>query len=639
MHNGFIKTAAGVPLVTVADVGANTEEIKRIIDKADEKGVNLLILPELCVTGYTCGDLFLSHTLQKSAEAALTELAEYSAGKYPAVAVGLPLVFDSKLFNCAVLIHGGKILGAVPKAYIPNYGEFYEKRYFVSGDTLPKNAEIRLGGDNVPFGAGLLFRHRIISEYSFSLEICEDLWSATQTAEKAALNGAVIIGNLSASNEVIGKAEYRRTLLSATSARLFSGYIYASAADGESSQDAVFSGHCLIYENGVMLAENPPFGESSLTVSEIDVQKLSGERLKNTSFSAAAPERIIEFNQPLRKTALTRVFPKLPFVPSNTLDVDERAEAILQIQSYGLKKRMLHTRSKAAVIGISGGLDSTLALLVAVRTMKLLNRPASDITAVTMPCFGTTSRTRSNSEELCRLLGVSFKEINITDAVRQHFKDIGQSEKKLDVTFENSQARERTQVLMDVANRIGGLVVGTGDLSELALGWATYNGDHMSMYGVNASVPKTLIRYIVRYEAESSEPKLKNVLLDILDTPVSPELLPGNEKGEIAQKTEDLVGPYELHDFFLYHMLRFGEGPEKIFRLAREAFKDDYSAETILHWLSVFINRFFSQQFKRSCLPDGPKVGSVTLSPRSDWRMPSDASAACWLKELEKLKI
>lgn len=639
MHNGFIKAAAGVPNVTVADITSNTGEIKKIIDKADNAGVNLLILPELCITGYTCGDLFLSHTLQKAAESALLELAEYTAGKYTAVAVGLPLKYNSKLFNCAALIHSGRILGAVPKSYIPNYGEFYEKRYFSAGDTLPENAEINIGGTLIPFGTGLLFRHDTLPDYCFGLEICEDLWSASQTAESLALSGAVIIGNLSASNEVIGKADYRRTLISATSARLFSGYIYTSAADGESSQDAVFSGHCLIYENGTLLAENKPFGESDLTVSEIDVEKLSGERLKNTSFSSAYADRIIEFSQPLRETALTRSFPKLPFVPADTLDVKERAETILRIQSHGLKKRMLHTRSKAAVIGISGGLDSTLALLVAVRTMKLLNRPASDIHAITMPCFGTTSRTRSNSETLCRLLGVSFKEINITDAVKQHFKDIGQSEKSFDVTFENSQARERTQVLMDAANQIGGLVIGTGDLSELALGWATYNGDHMSMYGVNASVPKTLIRYIVRHEAEKSDKELKKVLLDILDTPVSPELLPYDEKGEIAQKTEDLVGPYELHDFFLYHMLRFGEDPEKIFRLAQHAFKEEYRNETILHWLKTFIKRFFSQQFKRSCLPDGPKVGSVTLSPRSDWRMPSDASAAIWLQELENLKL
>ena len=475
-------------------------------------------------------------------------------------------------------------------------------------------------------------------EYTFGLEICEDLWAAVPPSEKLCRRGANIIVNPSASNEVIGKAEYRGSLISSTSARLLCGYIYSSSGSGESTQDLVYSGHCLICENGTTLAESEPFSEKELTVTEIDLKKLAGERHKNTSFEPLCGLKTVTFEQKKITTEITRNIAKNPFVPTDSADINSRAEAILRIQSYGLKKRLAHTHSKTAVIGISGGLDSTLALLVAVRAMRLLNRPLSDIQAVTMPCFGTTSRTRSNSEKLCRLLGVTFKEINITAAVNQHFSDIGQSPDSLDVTFENSQARERTQVLMDIANKTGGMVIGTGDLSELALGWATYNGDHMSMYAVNSSVPKTLVRYIIRHEAESAESELKAVLLDILDTPVSPELLPADEKGEIAQKTEDLVGPYELHDFFLYHILRNGESPKKIYRLALIAFCGDYDKDTIKHWLNVFIKRFFSQQFKRSCLPDGPKVGSVTLSPRGDWRMPSDASAESWLKELEELK-
>ena len=637
MKDGFIKVAAGVPRCTVADVKDNTVEIKKLIDKADTAKINLLCLPELCVTGYTCGDLFFSDTLLTSAKNALKEIAEYTAGKYPVVIVGVPLLYSSKLFNCGAVISGGKILGIVPKTYMPNYNEFYEQRQFSSGVFVDKDTTLNICGTAVPFGTELIFSHNEMSDYTFGIEICEDLWAAATPSERLCRGGANIIVNPSASNEVIGKAEYRATLISSTSARLLCGYIYTSSGSGESTQDLVYSGHCLICENGTALTESAPFEEKELTVTEIDLKKLAGERHKNTSFEPLTGFKTVTFEQKQITTEITRSIAKNPFVPTDSSDINSRAEAILKIQSYGLKKRLEHTRSKTAVIGISGGLDSTLALLVTVRAMKLLNRPLSDILAVTMPCFGTTSRTRSNSEKLCRLLGVSFKVVNITKAVNQHFADIAQDPQCLDVTYENSQARERTQVLMDIANKTGGMVIGTGDLSELALGWATYNGDHMSMYAVNSSVPKTLVRYIIRHEAENAEPALKEVLLDILDTPVSPELLPADEKGEISQKTEDLVGPYELHDFFLYHILRNGESPKKIYRLALIAFNGDYDKETIKHWLTVFIRRFFSQQFKRSCLPDGPKVGSVTLSPRGDWRMPSDASAESWLKELENL--
>ena len=637
MKDGFIKVAAGVPRCTVADVKDNTVEIKKLIDKADTAKINLLCLPELCVTGYTCGDLFFSDTLLTSAKNALKEIAEYTAGKYPVVIVGVPLLYSSKLFNCGAVISGGKILGIVPKTYMPNYNEFYEQRQFSSGVFVDKDTTLNICGTAVPFGTELIFSHNEMSDYTFGIEICEDLWAAATPSERLCRGGANIIVNPSASNEVIGKAEYRASLISSTSARLLCGYIYTSSGSGESTQDLVYSGHCLICENGTALTESAPFEEKELTVTEIDLKKLAGERHKNTSFEPLTGFKTVTFEQKQITTEITRSIAKNPFVPTGSDDINSRAEAILKIQSYGLKKRLEHTRSKTAVIGISGGLDCTLALLVTVRAMKLLNRPLGDILAVTMPCFGTTSRTRSNSEKLCNLLGVSFKEVNITKAVNQHFADIAQDPQCLDVTNENSQARERTQVLMDIANKTGGMVIGTGDLSELALGWATYNGDHMSMYALNSSVPKTLVRYIIRHAAENAEPALKEVLLDILDTPVSPELLPADEKGDISQKTEDLVGPYELHDFFLYHILRNGESPKKIYRLALIAFNGDYDKETIKHWLTVFIRRFFSQQFKRSCLPDGPKVGSVTLSPRGDWRMPSDASAESWLKELENL--
>ena len=638
MKQGFIKTAAGSVGITVADTSSNAGRITERISEADRSGVNLLVLPELCLTGYTCGDLFLSDALLDSVEPSLEKICADTAGAYPVTVLGLPFRYLGKLFNCAAVIHGGRILGLVPKTYIPGYGEFYEARQFSSGKLLGDDVRtVKLCGQDVPFGNGIVFRHEALRDYSFGIEICEDLWVPCPPCERLTASGANIICNPSASDEVIGKEGYRRLLVSSTSARLACGYVYSNAAPSESTQDMVFSNHHIIAENGTLLAENRPFEENGLIVSEIDVARLTHERHRITTYDVVPGGYEVIFPQEIRETELTRHFDRNPFVPPHDAQINERAGAILRIQSYGLKKRLEHARAKTAVIGISGGLDSTLALLVAVRAMDILGRDRHDIKAVTMPCFGTTKRTKSNAVRLCEELGVSVSEINITAAVRQHFADIGHDESILDVTYENCQARERTQVLMDIANKTGGLVIGTGDLSELALGWATYNGDHMSMYGVNTSVPKTLVRYIVRYEAEKSGGTLAGVLYDILDTPVSPELLPAKENGEIAQKTEDLVGPYELHDFFLYHMMRFGSSPAKIFRLAKYAYAGAYTDDTILHWLKTFVRRFFIQQFKRSCMPDGPKVGTVTLSPRGDLRMPSDASFAVWMKELDSL--
>ena len=638
MKDGFIKVAAGTIDVTVADVLYNTEQILARMQQADAAEINLLVLPELCLTGYSCGDLFYSDCLLGAVEPALQRLLQASAALRPVFAVGLPLRFCGKLFNCAAILHAGQLLGVVPKTYLPNYGEFYEQRQFSSAAVLAgKNETITLCGQRVPFGAQLLFACEQLPAFTFGVELCEDLWAPCPPSTALCAAGAQIIANLSASDEVIGKADYRRMLVSSTSARLLCGYVYCNASATESTQDMVFSRHHLIAENGAILAENTPFADAELTISEIDVQRLAHERHHNTSFSAAPGMQTVTFSQPLRRTVLTRHFAPNPFVPPYDEQLRARAEAILQIQSQGLRKRLEHTHAKTAVIGISGGLDSTLALLVTVRAFDLCGRSRKEICCVTMPCFGTTKRTKSNAVKLCEELGVSVQEVNITASVRQHFADIGHEESVHDVTYENCQARERTQVLMDIANQSGGLVIGTGDLSELALGWATYNGDHMSMYAVNCSVPKTLVRYIVQYEAQSSAPALQAVLLDILDTPVSPELLPADENGQIAQRTEDLVGPYELHDFFLYHMLRFGAAPRKLYRMARAAYAGRYDDAVILHWLKTFCRRFFAQQFKRSCIPDGPKVGSVTLSPRGDWRMPTDASSRLWLQELESL--
>lgn len=639
MKYGFIKAAAASPALRVGDIPFNLKSVEDCFDAAENQGANLLVLPELHLTGYTCGDLFYSDLLLDSAASALGALRDYTAGKRCLLVVGLPLRLGGKLYNCAAVVQDGAVLGVVPKTVLPNYGEFYEKRQFTSAADYHGPEEIQLLGRQIPFGRDLLFCCREMPDFVLGVEICEDLWAPVTPSTGLCLAGATVIANLSASNELIGKGDYRKLLISSTSARLLCGYVYANAGPGESTQDMVFSGHSLIYENGQKLAERPPFGAESLVSTEIDLFRLRNERHRNTSFdqSGAPACRRIGFSQCCRVTALSRFIPAHPFVPADGETLAGRAEEILSLQAQGLQRRLEHTGCRKAVVGISGGLDSTLALLVMVRVMDKLGRPRKDILAVTMPCFGTTRRTRSNAEKLCEELGVDFMTVDISAAVRQHFADIGHSETCTDVTYENCQARERTQVLMDLANRCGGMVVGTGDLSELALGWATYNGDHMSMYGVNSSVPKTLVRYIIGYEMGHCSPAAAAVLKDILDTPVSPELLPA-ERGEISQKTEDIVGPYELHDFFLYHMLRSGAAPGRILHLACYAFRGAYDRATILYWLRVFLRRFFAQQFKRSCLPDGPKVGTVTLSPRGDWRMPSDASARLWLEELERLE-
>ena len=597
------------------------------------------MFPELALTGYTCGDLFFQQALQQAALRGLGQVLEASREWDLLALVGLPLAVNGKLYNCAAAVCRGRLLGLVPKTCLPNYGEFYEKRHFAPGDKRVRT--VTVCGQQAPFGTQLLFRCRQMPEFVLGVELCEDLWSALPPSTFHALAGATVIANLSASDETVGKAEYRRALVANQSARLLCCYLYASAGHGESTQDMVFAGHDLVAENGVLLAETEPF-KGGDAVSELDCARMLAERARNTSFVPNDEGyQVVGFDLAVTETVLTRWVDPAPFVPGDARRRAERCELILRMQADGLAKRIEHTHAKTAVIGISGGLDSCLALLVAARAMRQLGRPASDVLAVTMPCFGTTRRTRSNAEILCQELGVSFREVNITATVRSHFADIGHDGQTPDVTFENSQARVRTLELMDIANLNGGFVVGTGDLSELALGWATYNGDHMSMYGVNAGVPKTLVRHLVRYEADTaSSEALRRVLLDILDTPVSPELLPAKD-GEIAQRTEELVGPYELHDFYLYYVLRFGFGPRKIFRLARAAFAGSpaYTDEVLARWLRSFYRRFFAQQFKRSCLPDGPKVGSVTLSPRGDWRMPSDASAAAWLAELDTLPI
>lgn len=638
MKNGFIKVAACDIRIKIADTKYNTEKIKDAIDRAERIGVNVITFPELCITGYSCGDLFFSQKLIDSALMALMDLRQYTTGKNAVVIVGLPLVYNCKLYNCAAVLQNGKILGIATKTCLPNHGEFCEKRYFAAFDEI-KSQNISFGNFEVPFGNNLVFCHKDLSSYTFGIEICRDLWSPNSPAQWLATAGANIIFNPSASNEVAGKADYRRLLVQSSSAKLECGYVFASAGCYESTQDTVFSAHHIICEKGNILAESLPFANGDMAVTEIDTEYIVSRRIKNTNFKNDDNGlcRYIKFNQNIRENSITRKIEKMPFVPEDNKELMQRAEDILKIQSYGLARRLEHTGAKKCVIGISGGLDSTLALLVAVRAMDILDRPRQDILAITMPCFGTTKRTRTNSELLCNALGVDFQEINIERAVTQHFLDIGQDREVYDVTYENSQARERTQVLMDVANKTGGIVVGTGDLSELALGWATYNGDHMSMYGVNSGVPKTLIRYIVAYEASISEKPLSSVLMDILDTPVSPELLPADESGNISQKTEDLVGPYELHDFFLYQMLGRGANPQKIFRLANIAFGDEYTKETIKNWLKVFIKRFFAQQFKRSCLPDGPKVCEISLSPRGDFSMPSDAVPRVWLDEVDDL--
>lgn len=639
MKDGFLKAAAVTPEIKVADVDFNVSSIVAGINKAYKAGVKLCVFPELCITSYTCQDLFNQKLLIDKALDGLEKVVKSTEGKEIICTVGCPIIKNNKLYNCGVVIYNGDILGVVPKTSLPNYNEFYEVRHFAPAPE--SNEEIELFGKIYPFGSRLLFKAKEMKELIYAVEICEDVWTPCPVSNQHALAGATLIGNLSASDEVIGKDEYRRELIKNQSARLVAGYIYCSAGDGESTQDMVFAGHNIIAENGAILKESKLF-ENEMTVSEIDLGKLVSERRKLSTFpeSIDTDYRTVEFSMKLYDTELTRFYSQTPFIPYDEDEKNSRCELILRMQSEGLKKRIAHTNSKAVVIGISGGLDSALALLVCVKAMDLLGRSRRDIVAVTMPCFGTTKRTRSNAELLCDALGVTFREVDITKSVLQHFEDIGHDEDNHNVVYENGQARERTKVLMNVANQVGGFVVGTGDLSELALGWATYNGDHMSMYGVNASVPKTLVRHIIKYYADTcGDEAVKEVLYDVFDTPVSPELLPTDENKEnITQKTEDIVGPYELHDFFLYYVVRWGFSPTKVLRLAEYAFDGKYNNMTILKWLEKFYSRFFSQQFKRSCLPDGAKIGSVTLSPRGDWRMPSDAVSKLWLDEIKEDK-
>lgn len=636
MKHGFIRVACASPELKVADCAFNVQEMTVAIKDANEKGVKLLAFPELSLTGYTCGDLFSQRILLEGAQEALRNLLKASLGNEMLIVVGIPVPAYHKLYNCAALLQNGKLLGVVPKEKLPNYGEFYERRNFTPA--FSDIREITLCNQTVPFGQRLLFCCEELPEFTVAVEICEDLWVPQPPCMSHALAGATVIVNLSASDELAGKPAYRKQMLQSISARLICGYLYADAGNGESTTDMVFSGNSIIVENGSLLAESPLFSGDTI-YTELDVERLVGERRRMSTYPDADDEGYIRipFSVSKTETALTRFIPPLPFVPASSSDRAERCEEILSIQAHGLRKRLVHSSAKTAVLGLSGGLDSTLALLVCVRAMKLLNRPATDIVAITMPCFGTTARTKGNAELLAERAGVQLRVIDIANAVNVHFNDLGHDPETFNVVFENSQARERTQLLMDIANQANGLVIGTGDLSELALGWATYNGDHMSMYGVNSSIPKTLIRHLVQYEADLTEdPELRHVLLDVLDTPVSPELLPA-ENGEISQKTEGIVGPYELHDFFLYYSVRWSFTPEKILRLAENAFIGSYDRATILKWMRTFYRRFFSQQFKRSCLPDGPKVGSLTLSPRGDWRMPSDASAALWLAQIDSL--
>lgn len=646
MKDGFLKIAVSTPELKVADCKFNREEMVRKAGELAEQGVKLLAFPEFSLTGYTCHDLFLQDALLRGAERELFAYAGETK-EYPLVSVlGMPLEHRGRLYNAAVVVCRGDVLGIVPKSHIPNYGEFYELRQFAPwrGDNDCHCFSHGKENCQAPIGTKLIFENTIWSDFSFGIEICEDLWVPAPPSGELAVQGAEIIVNLSASDELTGKAGYRRELVKNQSARTLSAYLYADAGEGESTQDMVFAGHNMIVENGVILAESKPFAAEKDLITEIDLARLRNERRKMNTFllqhedTKSGFERIGFYLGEWEQTRLTRKIEKTPFVPSTKAHREERCDEILNIQSAGLAKRLKHTGCKNAVIGLSGGLDSTLALLVTVRAFDCLGLSHKGIESVTMPCFGTTNRTYDNAVTLAEELGTTLREIRIEEAVKIHFRDIGHDIENQDVTYENGQARERTQILMDVANQVNGMVIGTGDMSELALGWATYNGDHMSMYGVNCSVPKTLVRYLVQYYADTAENEtLRKALYDVLDTPVSPELLPP-QKGEIAQKTEDIVGPYELHDFFLYYVLRCGFTPSKIFRMAVYAFENEYDKETIFQWLSTFCHRFFRQQFKRSCLPDGPKVGTVSVSPRGDLRMPSDASDALWKEELAQLE-
>lgn len=646
MQNGFIKVAAAIPSVKVADCSYNVQQIESLIAMAEGKGVEVIVFPELCITGYTCQDLFKQTLLLEQAETSVLMLLDFTRKLDIISIVGVPVVVGDLLLNCAAVIQKGDLLGLVPKTYLPNYSEFYEKRWFASSQDL-QPSEIRFAGNKIVVTPQpTLFR--TCDGAMFGVEICEDVWAPVPPSCNLALSGADIIFNLSASDELIGKHDYLKGLLAQQSARMISGYVYSGCGFGESTQDVVYGGNAIAYENGQLLAESERFAlDSQLIITQIDVEKIRNERRTNSTYINAQrghDSRIVNAHTVMpRDFELIRDVDPHPFIPK-TDDMEKSCDEIFSIQVAGLAKRLVHTGCKTVVVGISGGLDSTLALLVCVRTFDKLQLSRKGIVGVTMPGFGTTDRTYNNAVNLMKSLGITLREISIADAVKQHFNDIGHDINVHDVTYENSQARERTQILMDLSNQLGALVIGTGDLSELALGWATYNGDHMSMYGVNAGVPKTLIKYLVKFVAMSEDSdETRSILLDIIDTPISPELIPADEAGNITQKTEDLVGPYELHDFFLYHIIRFGYRPSKIFMLARKAFDGSnpeahfYDDETIKKWLTIFLRRFFNQQFKRSCLPDGPKVGSVSLSPRGDWRMPSDASSALWLKECEQI--
>ncbi len=636
MKDGFIKIACATPDVKVADCEFNADRMIELAKEAHSRGAKIVCFPELSVTGYTCGDLFLQTALLRASNKALTRIAEETKELDMLLIVGAPVTYCGKLYNCGVVIEKGALLGAVPKENIPNYSEFYEARYFAAGPV--EHCPVCLEDETSTFiGNDMLFVCAEMPEFRFGIEICEDLWVGDTPSVKLAQSGASLIFNLSCSDEVIGKADYRRTIIKAKSGSLACGYAYCDAGIGESTQDMVFSGHNIIAENGSILAQSEKFSKG-LTIADVDIQRLAHERRRMNTFRCEDRLQECYFSLKLTENELDRHFSPTPFVPEDKQALDSRCEEILTMQAVGLASRLKHIGCKTAVLGLSGGLDSTLALIVTAHAFDMLGLDRNGIQTITMPCFGTTDRTYTNACKLAKAYGSTLTEINIRKSVTQHFEDIGQDPELHDVTYENSQARERTQILMDKANQLNGIVVGTGDLSELALGWATYNGDHMSMYAVNASIPKTLVRWLVSYEAQVSQGELRGVLLDVLDTPVSPELLPPEKDGTIAQKTEDLVGPYELHDFFLYYMVRLGFSPAKIFRLACRAFEGKYDKLTVMKWLKKFCWRFFSQQFKRSCLPDGPKVGTVTLSPRGDWRMPSDASSRVWISQLEEIE-
>lgn len=635
MKSGFLKVCAVSPRVTVAGVQSNLNAALQEIEKANKNKVQILVFPELFLSGYTCGDLFLQTALQDACKSALTAVCRATENSALVVVIGLPLKFGASLYNCAAVVQNGMVVAVIPKTYIPNYNEYYEKRWFASGDGV--NGTIKLNEQEVPFGQTLV---RLSDDAVLGVELCEDLWTPSTPSTSLALSGANIIVNLSASNEVVTKNDYRKNLICMQSAKDFCAYIYASAGVGESTTDLVFSGACTVAENGALLSEGERFAfNGSMAEACIDIEKLNAERAHNTSFTDAAKklkEKLSEVSTPVEVSDMeynevNRSFDPHPFVPSDTAEKDERCREILSIQSHALAKRMSHIGAKKAIIGISGGLDSTLALLVTARALKILNLPNENMICVTMPGFGTTDRTYQNAVDLIHAFGATFMEISIRNAARGHMADIGHDESVHDITYENTQARERTQILMDLANKHGAVLVGTGDLSELALGWCTYNADHMSMYGVNAGVPKTLVRHLVRSEAQQLPEEISKILNDILDTPVSPELLPPDENGNIQQKTEETLGPYEVHDFYLYHFLRFGTRPEKLLFMASRAFAGIYTEEQLKNWLKLFVRRFFTNQFKRSCLPDGPKVGSASLSPRGDWRMPSDADCSVWL--------